>query len=83
MTNNAHPILCGGTLLIQILESKRTTATRRQRTQSVADTIHEQDVLLGLVQIVQPDYLKPAGDTFKTYTTYFKRCAENSPQITA
>lgn len=80
MTNNAHPILCGGTLLIQILESKRTTATRRQRTQSVADTIHEQDVLLGLVQIVQPDYLKPAGDTFKTYTTYFKRCAENTPQ---
>lgn len=80
MTNTAHPILCGGTLLIQILESKRTTATRRQRTQSVSDAFHEQDVLLGLVQIVQPDYLKPAGDTFKTYTTYFKRCAENTPQ---
>ena len=80
MTNTAHPILCGGTLLIQILESKRATATRRQRTQSVSDAFHEQDVLLGLVQIVQPDYLKPAGDTFKTYTTYFKRCAENTPQ---
>ena len=80
MTNTAHPILCGGTLLIQILESKRTTATRRQRTQSVSDAFHEQDVLLGLVQIVQPDYLKPAGDTFKTYTTFFIRCAENTPQ---
>jgi len=80
MTNTAHPILCGGTLLIQMLESKRTTATRRQRTQSVSDAFHEQDVLLGLIQIVQPDYLKPAGDTFKTYTTYFKRCAENTPQ---
>lgn len=80
MTNTAHPILCGGTFFIQILESKRTTATRRQRTQSVFDAFHEQDVLLGLVKIVQPDYLKPAGDTFKTYTTYFKRCAENTPQ---
>ena len=80
MTNTAHPILCGGTFLIQILESKRITATRRQRTQSVSDAFHEQDVLLGLIQIVQPDYIKPAGDTFKTYTTYFKRCAENTPQ---
>jgi hypothetical protein len=80
VTNTAHPILCGGTFLIQILESKRITATRRQRTQSVSDAFHEQDVLLGLIQIVQPDYIKPAGDTFKTYTTYFKRCAENTPQ---
>ena len=80
MTNTAHPILCGGTFFIQILESKRTTVTRRQRTQSVFDAFHEQDVLFELVKIVQPDFLKPAGDTFKTYTTYFKRCAENTPQ---
>ncbi len=80
MINPAHPILCGGTFFIQILESKRITATRRQRTQSVFDAFYEQDVLIGLVQIVQPDYLKPAGDTFKTYTTHFKRCAENTPQ---
>ena len=79
MNNTAYPVLCGGTLLIQILESKKSTATRRQRTQSASDAFHEQDVLLGLVQIVQPDYLKPAGETFKTYTTYFKRCAENTP----
>ena len=79
MNNTAYPVLCGGTLLIQILASKKSTATRRQRTQSASDAFHEQDVLLGLVQIVQPDYLKPAGETFKTYTTYFKRCAENTP----
>ena len=79
VNNTAYPVLCGGTLLIQILESKKSTATRRQRTQSASDAFHEQDVLLGLVQIVQPDYLKPAGETFKTYTTYFKRCAENTP----
>ena len=80
MTKAPHPVLCGGTLLIQILESKRTTATQRQRSRGVFDAFYEQDVLLGLVQIVQPDYLKPAGETFKTYTTYFKRCAENTPQ---
>ncbi len=80
MTNITHPVLCGGTFLLQILQSKRTTATRRQRTQSVSDAFHEQDVLLGLLHIVQPDFIKPAGDTFKTYTTYFKRCSENTPK---
>lgn len=80
MTNSAHPILCGGTFLMQILESKRTTPTRRQRSQGTFDAFHEQDVLLGLIQIVKPDYIKPAGDTFRTYTTHFKRCAENTPQ---
>ena len=79
MNKAAYPVLCGGTFLIQILESKRPTATRRQRTQSVSDAFHEQDVLLGLVQIVQPDYLKPAGETFKTYTTYFKQYAGKTP----
>lgn len=79
MTNTTHPILCGGTFLTQILQSRRQTATRRQRTRGVSDAFHEQDVLLGLVQLIQPDYLKPAGNTFKTYTTYFKRCADNTP----
>ena len=80
MTNSAHPILCGGTFFIQILESKRITSTQRQRTQGTLDAIHDQDVLLGLLQIVQPDYVKPAGDTFKTNTTHFKKCIVNTPR---
>jgi hypothetical protein len=79
VTNTTQSVLCGGTFLAQILQSRRPTATRRQRTRGVSDAFHEQDVLLGLVQLVQPDYIKPAGDTFKTYTTYFKRCGDNTP----
>ncbi len=79
MTKTDYPVLCGGTFFTQILLSRKPTVSRRQRTQSVSDIFHEQDVLLGLILIVQPDYLKPAGDTFKTYTTYFKRCSENTP----
>ena len=79
MTKVGHPVLCGGTFLTQILLSRKQTATRRQRSQGVTDSFREPDVLFELVKIVQPDYLRPAGDTFRTYTTNFKKCAEYTP----
>ena len=79
MTNSSYPVLCGGTFLTQILQSRKPTATRRQRTQGQTDIFREPDVLFGLVQIVNPDYIRPAGDTFRTYTTNYKKCAEATP----
>ena len=79
MTEVGHPVLCGGTFLTQILLSRKQTATRRQRTQGVTDIFREPDVLCELVKIVQPDYIRPAGATFKTYTTNYKKCANYTP----
>jgi len=79
VTNIEHPVLCGGTFLTQILQSRKPTASRRQRTQGSTDIFREPDVLFGLVKIVQPDYIRPAGDTFRTYTTNYKKCAEYTP----
>lgn len=79
MTNTAYPVLCGGTFLTQILQSRKPTASRRQRTQGATNIFREPDVLFGLVQLVQPDYIRPAGDTFRTYTTNYKKCADYTP----
>ena len=79
MTEVGHPVLCGGTFLTQILLSRKQTSTRRQRTQGVTDIFREPDVLCELVKIVQPDYIRPAGATFKTYTTNYKKCANYTP----
>lgn len=79
MTNTAYPILCGGTFLTQILQSRKPTASRRQRTQGTTEIFREPDVLFGLMKLVQPDYIKPAGETFRTYTTNYKKCAEYTP----
>lgn len=79
MTNTAYPVLCGGTFLTQILLSRKPTTVRRQRTQGHTDIFREPDVLLALIQIINPDYQRPAGSTFKTYTTNFKKCAETTP----
>ncbi len=79
MTNTAFPVLCGGTFLTQILQSRKPTASRRQRTQGATDIFREPDVLFELVKLVQPDYIRPAGDTFRTYTTNYKKCADYTP----
>ena len=79
MNNPTYPVLCGGTFLTQILLSRKPTASRRQRIKGCTDIFREPDVLFALVQIVNPDYPRPAGDTFKTYTTNYKKCAETTP----
>lgn len=79
MTDVGHPVLCGGTFLTQILLSRKPTASRRQRTQGSTDIFREPDVLFGLVKIVQPDYIRPAGTTFRTYTTNYKKCVKDTP----
>ena len=79
MTNTTYPFLCGGTFLTQILQSRKPTASRRQRTHGATDIFREPDVLFELVKLVQPDYIRPAGDTFRTYTTNYKKCADYTP----
>lgn len=79
MTKNVNPVLCGGTFLTQILLSRKPTTSRRQRTQGISDTFGEPDVLFGLIRLVQPDYIRPAGDTFRTYTSKYKKCDGYTP----
>jgi hypothetical protein len=72
VTKNANQVLCGGTFLTQILLCRKPTTSRRQRTQGISYTFGEPDVLFGLIRLVQPDYIRPAGDTFRTYTSKYK-----------
>lgn len=80
MALDVHPVLCGGTFFALILQSRKPTATRRQRTRGVTDIFRESDILFELVRIVRPDYVRPAGNTFKTYTTNYKKCAPYTPE---
>lgn len=74
MTKNDVPRLCGGTFFTQLLLSRKPTVSQRQRTQGKTDVFHNEDVLFALLQIVQPDSIKPTGNSFETYTTNFKKC---------
>lgn len=74
MTNNGIPRLCGGTFFMQLLQSRKQTATQRQRTQGVTDVFHNEDVLFELLKIINPNAVKPSGTSFEIYTTNFKKC---------
>jgi len=74
MTNDSIPRICGGTFFTQLLLSRKPTVSQRQRTQGETDVFHNEDVLFSLLQIVQPDAIKPTGNSFETYTTNFKKC---------
>ena len=74
MTKNDVPHPCGGTFFTQLLLSQKPTVSQRQRTQGKTDVFHNEDVLFALLQIVQPDSIKPTGNSFETYTTNFKKC---------
>lgn len=74
MTINGVPCLCGGTFFTQLLLSRKQTVSQRQRTQGETDVFHNEDVLFALLQIVQPDAIKPTGNSFETYTSNFKKC---------
>ncbi|MDD3175843.1 MAG: hypothetical protein PHU51_05180 [Candidatus Nanoarchaeia archaeon] len=74
MTNDGVPRLCGGTFFTQILQSRKPTVSQRQRTQGESDVFHNEDVLFALLLLVQPDAIKPTGNSFETYTTNYKKC---------
>jgi len=74
MSKTEIPRLCGGTFFTQLLLSRKPTVTQRQRTKGETDVFHNEDVLFALLQIVYPESIKPAGTSFETYTTNYKKC---------
>jgi hypothetical protein len=74
MAKGDIPRLCGGTFFTQLLLSRKPTVSQRQRTQGKTDVFHNEDVLFALLQVFQPDAIKPTGNSFETYTSNFKKC---------
>ena len=50
MVERTHPVLCGGTFLSLVLESRKPSASRRQRTQGQTDAFLESDVFASLIK---------------------------------
>jgi hypothetical protein len=59
MTKGDVTRLCGGTFFTQLQLSRKPSVSQRQRTQGETDVFHNEDGLFALLQIVQPDAVKP------------------------
>lgn len=72
MKEHTNPVLCGGTYFTLILQAKKHDNNN--------DKILEGDVLKGLINIINPDYKKLEGNTFRTLTSQYKSCSKKLPR---
>lgn len=77
MATNDYPRLCGGTFFTLLLQARKQRAKPRQHRQGERDGLSETDVLVKLIQVMNPDYTEPTSTmigTFKSNTSDFKSC---------
>ena len=74
MTNSNYPRLSGGTFFILVLQALRQRIKAREHYKGESDGLKDPNVLIGLIKVINPDYVAPAGDALKTKTNDFKSC---------
>lgn len=74
MTNSDYPKLCGGTFFILVLQALRQRMKAREHYKGESDGLKDPNVLIGLIRVINPDYIEPAGDALKGKTNDFKSC---------
>lgn len=74
------PYLCGGTFFRLLRNAEKPTMSRRERVKGKSNVIHDKDVLMALLRMVHPSVEEGEGNSFKTYTSRFRKCHGNIGQ---
>ena len=74
MTSSNYPKLCGGTFFFFFLQALRQRMKAREHYKGESDGLKDPNVLIGLIKVINPNYVAPAGDALKTKTNDFKSC---------
>ena len=77
MATNEYPRLCGGTFFTLLLQARQQRSKAREHIKGERDGLADTDMLIGLLKIINPDYIEPtapAMGSFKTSTSNFKSC---------
>ena len=76
--SNDYPRLCGGTYFTLLLQALKQRTNARGRVASERDGLSNPEVLSGLIRVVNPEFLSPSKDTFKTNTSNYMKCKISS-----
>ena len=74
MKNSNYPRLSGGTFFILVLQALRQRMKARKHYRGESDGLKDPNVLVGLIKVINPAYITPAGNALKTKTNDFKSC---------
>ncbi len=67
-------VLCGGTFFTLLLRARKQRIAARRNADGESDGLSDQDVFEGLLKVAFPNFVAPAGSSFKTYTSNYKAC---------
>lgn len=76
-----YPRLCGGTFFTLLLQARKQRTKAREHRKGERDGLSDIDMLVGLIKVLNPDYIEPTPSvigTFKTNTSAFKSCRISS-----
>ena len=75
MTKSDYPRLCGGTFMTLLLLDLKQRIGVRQHYRGESDGLSDQDVLIGLMTVIKPEYERPGKkDSFKGKANKYKSC---------
>lgn len=69
--------LCGGTFLVLLFEAKKKGRRTQYGQGRPSNNMSNADLFARLVMTVNPDFKKPSGRSFDTFTTEYKMCRMN------
>lgn len=80
MTSRDYPRLCGGTFFTLVLEALQPRMRAKEHYRGESDGLSDPEVLIGLIKVINPDYVAPRDPkkALKTKTNEYKACKTSS-----
>lgn len=78
MSDQKKYTLCGGIFLVLLLRARKPRTAARKNSVGEKDGLSDSELFEGLIRTAFPNHMPPAGNSFKTYTSSYKKCALSS-----
>lgn len=76
MSNSDYPRLCGGIFFTLVLQDIQQRASAREHYKGESDGLTDPDILIGLIEIINPDYKRPSK-SIRTKVNDYKSCKQS------
>ena len=74
VANREYPRLCGGTFMTLVIQALLQRKKAREHYRGESDKLNDPDVLVGLITVINPDYVDPGKAVLKTKANDYKSC---------
>ena len=74
MSIDDYPRLCGGTFFTLVLQALRQRMKAREHYAGDSDGLSDSEVMVGLIKVINLDYVDPGKGKLKTIVNNYKKC---------